>query len=325
MPVHSEPNPHRNRSLVSFRGDLESLSSMILDSWQDNDRALLYTPEFINSCLSYPGAGAALAPAFYVDNTPNGFAAAFPRRVRFAGQELSLPISAFLSVRPEFKRTGIGGVLLAELVKRVKAAGHHGLIQYCVEGGPMNDIVLGLCNAMRIPTAKVFTIRYMSRLLFPKRGLVEAVGSDPLTTLLELAEQLDGPFVRTWTFDEAKWQCNVRSESVAVAINDTGKKGVITGYIQRVAQVNRPKCLFIEDVLWGNLGEEEKVRLLKQFLNLGASRGAQLSVVPLLNYFDYAPFVLTHFRSSNRILYAYLSIWDGNPPAALSSMYIDVF
>ena len=320
------------RSIEDFRGDAEALAASIQESWAENEQALLYTPQFLRSVFAYPGATAKLAPTLYEGDEPAGFSAGFPRRMMLDGRPVRIVLSALLSVTPRYKRVGMGGVLLGELVKRARAEGFDGMIQYCIEGGPMQGIVMGLTRAMRLPTEHVLTIRYVSRVILPRKAPAEPgpdEGPAAMSILLEQAAEVakSSPFARVWTPQEARWQCIEREGAVVVTTDNEGRRGMLGGYVMQVAEGDRPKCLFVDDVMWGALLPEERVELAKRLVAKAGEAGAKIAVVPDLGYADLAPFAGAHFKPSQRILHAYLSLWNGDalPGGDLSSMYIDVF
>ena len=64
----------------------------------------------------------------------------------------------------------------------------------------------------------------------------------------------------------------------------------------------------------------------RQLLDRASLAGAQTAVAPHLGYADFAPFHAARFRPSQRVLHAYLTVWNGEPcTEALPSMYLDVF
>jgi hypothetical protein len=101
---------------------------------------------------------------------------------------------------------------------------------------------------------------------------------------------------------------------------------MLVGYIMPVANATRTKCLLVEDVLWGDLEPRERGSLVTTLLDQAALAGAQVAVAPLLGYADLEPFHAAGFRPSQRVLHAYVTVWNGEPcTEALSSMYLDVF
>ena len=321
----------QSRRIEDCRGDFEECSRLIERSWAENtQRALFYPADFIASCFEYPGASFSLAPTIYEGSTPLAFAAAFPRRVCVKGRELNLVIITFLTVASELKKRGYGILVWSELVKRARAAGFDGMVNYCVEGESMNSMILGCCRMLQIPTARAYTIPYWSRMLPPRK--VESAQSEPAADVveqfLELAASItkQTPLGRLWGRKEAEWQCQRRFGSVVAELASGPRRGMLVGYIMPVANASRTKCLIVEDVLWGDLEPQERDHLAKALLDRASLVGAQTAVAPYLGYADFAPFHTARFRPSQRVLHAYLTVWNGEPSTeALPSMYLDVF
>ena len=327
----SQSEGQRSRRIEDCRGDFEEISRLIECSWAENTQQALFFPaDFLASCFEYPGASFSLGPTIYEGSTPLAFGAAFPRRVFVKGRELNLVIITFLTVASELKKRGYGILLWSELVKRARAAGFDGMVNYCVEGESMNSMILGCCRMLQLPTARAYTIPYWSRMLPPRK--VESVQAEPaadvVERLLELAAPIakQTPLARLWSRKEAEWQCQRRFGSVVAELASGPRRGMLVGYIMPVANASRTKCLIVEDVLWGDLEPEERDRLAKALLDLASLAGAQTAVAPHLGYADFAPFHAARFRPSQRVLHAYLTVWNGEPcTEALSSMYLDVF
>jgi hypothetical protein len=306
---------------------------MMERAWSHDPGAFLYTPDYLRSVLTSPSAGPSLAPTLYENGEPMGFASGFPRHVVLEGRPISIVVSANLTITPAYQKFGMGGVLLGELAKRARAGGHDGMMQYCVAGGPMNDIVLGLGRALGIPTQQVQTITYLSRALFPKAATAPQVEEEAAEReaapgmLMELASGVGrgARLTRQWSRAEAEWQCG-RDGAVVAQLVVGPRRGLLTGYIMQVAAGDHPKCLIIDDILWGSLEDGERAMLVKALLQKAAAAGARLAIAPALGYADTAPLTAAHFRQSNRVLHAYLSVWTGKAPVeTLPSMYLDVF
>ncbi|MHB8616312.1 MAG: hypothetical protein ACYC93_09590 [Candidatus Acidiferrales bacterium] len=317
-------------SIQDFRGDFDEVAGLIQRSWMENSKqSLLYTPDFVASCFGYPGSSFSLAPTLYDGSKPLAFIAGFPRRLRFKGRELRVILSTFLSVSNEYKKKGYGVVLWSELVKRAQAADFDGMVNYCVDGEPMNGMILGCCRMLKLPTERIFSVPYQIRLLQPKRGSqpegkveVEVVEAFLQTAAL-ITDQ--APLARIWSQKEAEWQC--RRLGAVIARHNAGPRlGMLTGYIMEIANPQQTKCLLIEDVLWGTLEQQERQALVRQLLDQAIAAGAQMAIVPCLGYADTDPFSAARFRRSSRVLHAYLTVFTGEPmPEAVPSMYLDVF
>ena len=298
---------------------------------ENAEQALLYTPEFLASCFDYPGSTFSLAPTMYEGDRPIAFIAGFPRRVRYKERELRIVLVTFLSVANEHKKKGYGVVLWSELAKRAQNAGFDGMVNYCVEGEPMNGMILGCCKMLKLPTERAFSAQYQMRILqaksAPARETAAQLESESVAALLYAAGCIGErvPLTRIWTEKEAEWQCRRYGAVVARHASGSGQ-GMLAGYIMEVANPQRTKCLLIEDVLWGTLEKPERQILLRQLLDRAAAAGAQMATVPCLEYADMEPFTAMRFRRSRRILHAYLTVFSGQPaPEALPSMYLDVF
>jgi len=317
-------------SIEDFRGDYEEVADLVRRSWMENsNQSLMYTPDFVASYFEYPGSSFSLAPTLYDGSKPLAFIAGFPRRLKFKGRELKVILSSFLSVSGEYKKKGYGVVLWSELVKRARAAGFDGMVNYCVDGEPMNGMILGCCRAMKLPTERVFSVGYLMRILQSKAvpQLELKMESDDVEALLQTAGSIaeHAPLARVWSEKEAEWQC--RRYGGVVARHVAGpRQGVLTGHVVEIANSQRTKCLIIEDVLWGTLEQPERLALVRKLLDQVIEVGAQMAIVPNLGYADMEPFNAARFRRSPRVLQAYLTVFKGDPPPeAVSSMYLDVF
>lgn len=316
--------------MEDFRGDYARVADLIQSSWSENaQQPLLYTPEFLASYFAYPGTSPTLAPTLYEQDRPVAFVAGVPRQLRYRGRTLRIIVSAFLSVSTECKKNGFGVILWSELVNRVRAAGFDGMINYCVDGEPMNGIILGCCRMLKLPTERVFSIPYQMRLLQPKQVGASAQKPDTQTVqmFLEAAGALarEVPFARLWTEQEAAWQCRRYGAIVAKKISGP-RRGLVTGYVMEIANPQRTKCLLVEDLLWGTLSPEECKALLGDLLDQAIAAGAQMAIAPFLNYADMQPLTAARFRSSPRLLHVYLSLFSGeSKPEPVPAMYLDVF
>jgi GNAT superfamily N-acetyltransferase len=319
------------RSISDFRGDYQSLASVVQRSWAENSQqGLSYAAEFLESFLTAPGASISLAPALYENDVLIGFASGFARRVQYHGRLLNVITSSFLSVLPEYKKSGYGVVLWTELVKRARAQGFDGMVNFCVDGEPMNRMVEGCCRRLQLPVERIFSVRYMASVLKP-----EAFGEDltPSSSnapndFLELAAPLllSQPLCRVWTIEEAEWQCARRADGVSVHTSAGSRRGILTGYILPILDRQRTKCLLVEDVLWDELAPEERLQLLRRFLTQAVSKGAQMASVPNLGYADLLPFKKLRFLPVRRVLHCYLTLFRSDLTLEkLPSIYLDVF
>ena len=314
--------------IEDFHGDFTQVAGVVQEAWQENGKqGLLYTPEFLASCLNYPGASYSLAPTLYEGGKPRAFVAGFPRAIQYKGRELRVILCTLLSVSNEYKKRGYGVVLWSELVKRAQSAGFDGMVNYCVEGEPMNGMILGCCRMLKLPTERIFSVPYLMRFLQPKALIGPADDSrDLMNEFLRVAGLIanDTPFRRVWTEQEARWQLQRHGGLVAYHSSD-GNDGLLTGYLMHATNPQKTKCLLIEDILWGTLEGGERLALVEKMLDRGIQAGAQMAFLPCLGYSDIAPFRAARFRSSPRILHCYLTVFKGEPaPEPVSSMYLDV-
>jgi hypothetical protein len=314
--------------IEDFRGDFTRVAALVQEAWQENNKqGLLYTPEFLASCLEYPGASYSLAPTLYEGEKPCAFVVGFPRTIQYNGRKLRVILCTLLSVSNEYKKRGYGVVLWSELVKRAQSAGYDGMLNYCVEGEPMNGMILGCCRMLKLPTERIFSVPYLMRFLQPKAVTCPADDArDLVNEFLRAAGFIanDTSFRRVWTEQEAQWQLQ-RHGGLVANHRFGGKEGLLTGYLMHAANPQKTKCLLIEDILWGTLEGGERLALVEKMLDRGIQAGAQMAFVPCLGYSDLAPFRAARFRSSPRILHSYLTVFRGEPaPEPVSSMYLDV-
>jgi len=318
------------RSIENFRGDYQALADLLQRSWSENSQqALYYSPDFLRSFFTAPGASESLEPSFYRDDTLAAFAAGFQRRVAYRGHSLKLATNTFLSVLPELKKSGLGIVLWTELVKRIRAQGFDGMINFCVDGEPMNRMIEGSCQRLGLPAQRIFSARYMSSLLKQadftdiSRSASSVSVDDFLRLTLPLASSQ--PLAREWSVQEAEWQLRRAGAVVAHSSNES-RRGILTGYVMSILDEQRTKVLLFEDILWHELQSEERLQLLRQFLAQAVSQGAQMATVAGLGYADLTAFKKFRFFPTRRVLHCYLTLFrDDLALEALPSMYLDVF
>ena len=317
------------RALEDFRGDYDQLAKLMQRSWSENlSSSFLYTAGYLESCFRQPGASYALAPTIYYGAEPVGFVAGFPRCIRYMGRTRRILIFALLTVAPEQKKLGYGIVLWSELVKRAKALGFDGMMNYGVDGEPMNGMIIGCCQRMLLPVERVFKVNYLTNILWPKsaehQAEIEGVPHDRLLSAGNQASDL-AALGRRWSFDEISWICS-REEAIVAYHEKDQRWGALTGQIMSLIDENHTKALMVEDVLWGTLRPEERISLLKKLMALAAGRGARIATVPVLGYADMAPFKSLRFRPSTRQLHAYLTLWrDSTFLEKVEAFYLDVF
>ena len=311
-------------AIQDFRGDFGAVAAMMEESWGEAVTApLLYSDAFLRSCFDYPGASFALAPTIYDGDRPVAFVAGFPRRIRYAGFDGTILVITFLTAAAEHRSSGYGIVIWSELVRRARAAGFDGMVNYCVEGEAMNRMIVPACRRLRLEAVKVYSAHYLSRMLSAAAteaadGAGEPAVEDFIAATAPLADQAS--LARTWTDPEARWQLT-RLGAVATAEGD----GSLTGYVMEIANARRTRCLMVEDILWGGLDDGGREALVRRFAADAAAAGARLAVVPQLGYAETAPFAAAGFRPSGRIVHMYLTLWGDAPPVEpVSSCYLDV-
>jgi hypothetical protein len=299
---------------------------MMRQSWSENHEVpLLYTEEFLASAFHYPESSFELAPSVYSGDDLVAFIAGFPRRMRRGGRDYRFLINTFLTAASDTKGTGYGLALWGGLAQRGRKAGFDGALNFCVEGDDMNRMILSLSTLLRQPTKQIYTVRYLSRFLRPTPGEPEPPFQD-VDLFLELAAAIPEAteLARTWTRAEAQWQCCDRYGAIAVSSPAGGARGVLSGYVMPVATAPPTPVAIIDDVLWGDLDDEGRQDLVRQFLRVAAARGAQTISVPVLGYAAMEPFRAAGFRPSRRVLCAYLTAWTEVALDPVPSLYIDV-
>jgi len=329
--VSGSAGPRRpaRRRIESCHGDFEAISTMMQSSWAASTTPpFLYTTEFLAACFEYPEADLALAPTIYDGASPIAFVAGFPRRIRIEGESCTVVLVALLTASLEHRSRGLGIVVWSELVRRARAAGFDGMVNYCVEGEAMNAMIGGACRRLGVPVEQPYSMHYLSKILPPAAGSTPDAASEagvdafvgaaaPVTQQAALA--------RDWNHAEATWQCT-RPGAVTAIHAAGGDTGVMSGYIMEIANPRRSKCLVTDDVLWDGLTEADRQRLVHDFVGRGAAAGAQIAVVPRQGYADLAPFEAEGFRASRRTVHAYLTLWSGlETPRSVPSFYLDVF
>jgi hypothetical protein len=298
---------------------------MMAASWAENTTTgFLYTAPFLADLFAYPGASLELAPTMYREAEPVAFVAGFPRRIRFHDRKLHVLVVALLTVSSAYKSAGYGILVWSELVRRARNAGFDGMVNYCVEGEAMERMIEGSCLRLGIPVARIHSAHYLSRVLLGA-GLTDVDGMSEVSAdeLVAAASTVPGrvPLARAWSAPEAAWQCS-RTGVVSARLG----RGVVTGYVMPLANADRTSCLVVEDVLWDELGADDRTKLAAELVAKGAAAGARIAVLADVGYADVSPFVAIKFRPSGRTIHAYLSLWDEpRPPAAVSGYYLDLF
>ena len=245
----------KNLSLTigDFSGGYEDLARLMEDAWgQNQSHSLIYTPDFLRSHFEYPRAQFGLAPTIHVDSQIAAFIAGFPRRVIYRGSEESLLVVSFLSVAAQYQKLGLGLVLWSELVKRARQAGYTSVVSYCIEGDPMNRMMLACYKRMGVSAAKIFEVRYLTRIMLSRGtpAFAEDICLDRVNRFLDVAVvSEDVPLRRVWTEQEVQWLCQKRQNVVVVNRACGGRSGFLTGNLMPIPGGKGAQCLLIEDVL----------------------------------------------------------------------------
>ena len=315
--------------ISSFRGDFTELAAVMQRSWGENrEQPLLYTADFLRSAFEYPGSSDELATSIYSEDQLLAFAAGFPRRMRYDGREIRLLLISFVTASSQVKGAGYGLSVWRALITRARESGFDGTINFCVEGDAMNRKMPDLARLCRLNFDRIFSVEFLTRFLRPAKG-DENVPSNTqeIDLFLELAASVPAsvPLARIWTRDEAIWHCQLRCGALSVSATHDSRRGLIAGYLMDVAATPPAKVVFLDDLLWGTLTPSERKDLLTEFLRVAALRGAQTASCPILNYASLEPLSACGFRKSKRVLHTYLSLWNGQNPRTLGSLYVDVF
>ena len=315
-------------AITTFRGDWVQLARMMQQSWATNqEKSLRYTDEFLRSAFTYPGCSLELAPAVYSGNDLVAFVAGFPRNVRLYGHSVTLILNSFLTASLEVRRSGYGLMVWRSLIDRARAAGYEGTINFCVEGDEMNAMMPALARLFQLNTQRIYSIEYLNRFVRPAAMRAPTTTSSAeIEIFCELAAAIPDsvPLARTWTYAEAEWQCRGRSGVIAVSLLERDRRGMLTGYVAE-AGAQPARVAIMEDLLWGNLDTAERATLLRRFLEATAAYGCQSVSCPVLGYSSTETLTAAGFRRSKRILHTYLTLWNGQDPVPLSSIYVDVF
>ena len=201
----------------SFRGDFKSLATVVRESWNENhNQSLLYDESFLRSAFEYPGASFDLAPTIYRDGYPTAFVAGFPRTVRLQGRLQRLIFITFWTTSARHKGRGFGSQVWMEILRRAKESGFDGAINYCFDGAATNAIVVACGERMNYRVHRVFSTRYLARLLQPMQNAEAVAGPEVVDLFLKTAAQVPEsvPLVRVWSREEAEWQCLRRAGAV---------------------------------------------------------------------------------------------------------------
>jgi len=310
-----------------FRGDYAPLAAMMLETWsRRKEQALVYSEEYLRSVFAYPGMSPALAPAIYGDAGPVAFIAGPPRRLAANGRRLNVVRASLLTTSMGLGAKGWGIVVWSALARRARALGFDGVINCSVAGLGADAFFAGCARRLGMTAARLYSAACLARLLRPGIQGESAVAADP-ELFLSAANALAArtPFARLWTLAEAEWECRSRSGAVSVQSASGGRAGVLAGYVMQLTGAGAPKCLLIENVLWGGLDAAERRALLRSFLARAQEAGAGMALAPCTGSFDLAPLHECGFRLSRRVIDIYLCLWQPTPIDEPQSVYLDIF
>jgi GNAT superfamily N-acetyltransferase len=318
------------RPIGSFNGDFDELAALMERSWSENkEQSLRYSSRFLRSAFDYPGSSLELAPAIYRDGRLAAFVAGFPRTIRIAGQLRRMLSISYLTVAPEHKRSGYGPLVWGELLERARNLGYDGALDFTVEGDPWSGQILPVARVLRQPTAHVFTVPFMARLLKPDGGAPAAQQSNCAMhpVLRQAASHIPAEVTvaRCWSEAEAEWQCCRRAGAMNTTMSVEGRQGILNGYVVETSGAAPMPTVMLDNILWGKLAPGECVQLAKAFVDNAAKVGVRMIVTPVLGYADMQPLAAAGFRKTRRLLHAYLTAWTFAPPTPITSMYLDVF
>jgi hypothetical protein len=313
----------------SFRGDFDSLASVVKGSWSETkNQSLLYDASFIRSAFAYPGASFYLAPTIYIDGYPAAFVAGFSRTVRLKGREQRLACITFWTTSARFKGRGYGSQVWMEILRRARESGYDGAVNFCVDGAATNDMVVACGERANAAVYRVFSAKYLARLLRPAPVITTVTSPEVVDLFLKAAEQVPEsvPLIRVWSRAEAEWQCLRRTGALCAVHEEGSRSGVATGYVVEVIDKTPTKALLVEDLLWGDMEAQERHVLMQKLLAQGAAAGAQIAVAPLMGYAETDTLRALGFRQSRRLMHTYLTVWGGtSSPESLASLYLDIF
>ncbi len=308
-------------AVEDFRGDYDQLAEMMRASLGESPTPpYLHTAEFLADWSRYPGASPSLAPSIYHGSELVAFVAGYPRTVLINGVELRLLISTFLTVAPAEKGSGYGIMLWGELMRRAAAAGFDGAVSYCAEGHEMNRMIEGSSRLFGLPLLRAASLPYLIRPISEPghdRGGPPSA-RDLLTAAAAMREHAD--LCRLWTEAEAAWQLS-RVGAVAVRGGTDREPAVLTGHVIAIDDADRTRCVVIQDVLWGSIGDPERGSLTLDLIEQAASQGARVAILPLVAYADMQPFAGLGFFPAPHTVHAYLTVWSERAPAQPPQYY----
>jgi hypothetical protein len=318
-------------SVEDFRGDHAQLASLMQTSWGEIPATTyLYSSELLADAFAYPGASRSLAPSLYDGDELIAFVAGYPRRLDVRGAQRQILISTFLTVAAGRKDAGYGIVVWSELIRRARAAGYDGVVNYCVDRGPMDRMIAAGMRLLGVPLVRAASFFYLTLALppagedvhGPSEGTDRPSPEDLVTAAAGIGDGLD--VCRLWSREEAEWQLS-RLGAIAVRGGPSADPAVLTAYVISFADEERTRCIVVDDVLWGGASAPERVGLVHRLLVAARAHGARAAALPLLGYADARPFVVAGFVPSPHTLHAYLTLWSAPVlDAPVRGFYLDV-
>jgi hypothetical protein len=311
----------------SFNGDFRELAELMGQSWAENQQgSLLYSESFLRSALQQPGASLDSCPAVYEDGKLMAFGANFPRSVRSDSRTWNLALDSFITVAPGQKGKGFGAAIWRGLADCAERSGADGLITMCVEGDVMNSRLPGIAERSGRRTLKSLTVQYLGRPVPENRaGLLQKANPELLMRGAQaINESIE--FGRTWTMQEATWQCLEREGAFGCSLTSGAGGGTMSAYKQPTAGAVPVVCGVVDDIVWESLEPQDRKRLAGGLLESAAAAGVDMLLAPMLNYTDMTALKEVGFRRTKRTISMYVT--SLNPDfkiRELSSAYIDVF
>ena len=314
----------------NLREDFEGMSALMRRSWGGAAQgAFRYEAAFLASTYQYPGACLVDAPAWYVNDTLQGFVCAFPRKAFCAGRELTLQCLTFLTCAPELRGQHIGSQLWHEALLRARNRGYDGCVYYFQDGSPTGTIAARAAASTGCGVHRLLSFGYLGKALsgLSVAAIQPAATPPAIDTFVELSGTLSANTCvgRSWSLMEADWQCYRRQGALALARITTEGPGILTAYLMPLDDHDQSRICLIEDVLLQGIPAPDRRSLVAELLAEAASRGASTAIVPLLGYADMSAFRDLGFRRLLRKMHAELTLFDQSlAPHSGGAIYMDV-
>lgn len=304
--------------------DFQAATELLRRSWIENKETPLdYSPSFIRSFLCSGGSESGYTAALSRDGELVAFVLAAPRTVLLRGEPRKLGLMTLFTVASGFKGQGLGLRVWEECLKKLQTAGFDGAIYYCAQGNRSNFVTSAAAARAGFVAEKVKEIAHLARpiIMDAKDSASETPGVEG-ELLVELSSRLSADLRRQYSLEEARRFLG-RDDVVSQGYREGSAVGVLAGYVLPVQDRERSSCLLLDEVLWGDLSDTGRAKLLQNFLRRARAR-ASFVVVPQLGYANLSPLKAARFRLSPQVLNAYITLFDHSPVPALESMYIDV-